>query len=172
MAHFAEIREDNNEVVRIIVVGNDDVDAHGGDYSIEAEEWVASFHPNCPWLLNNVFNGVYPKTYWKQTSIHVSKGVHSLGKTPMRKNTAGIGFIYDKNKDAFIVGKFSPGYVLDEEICQWVPSIAEPTIKTYGDNSNYTLIFDNDNMKWFGFDNKGDKFEWIPSSSLWISTGM
>jgi hypothetical protein len=45
MAHFAEIRSDNNEVIRVIVVSNEDVNNNGGELSVQAEQWVASFHP-------------------------------------------------------------------------------------------------------------------------------
>jgi len=42
MAHFAEIKQSNNEVVRVLVFSNEDIDAHGGDLSTEAEQWVAN----------------------------------------------------------------------------------------------------------------------------------
>jgi hypothetical protein len=45
MAHFAEIKESNNEVVRVLVFSNEDVNAHGGDLSTEAEEWVKNTTP-------------------------------------------------------------------------------------------------------------------------------
>ena len=39
---------------------------------------------------------------WIQTSYNTFGGVHKLGGTPLRKNYAGIGYTYDKTKDAFI----------------------------------------------------------------------
>ena len=36
MAHFAELNS-SNEVLRVIVVSNDDVDANGGDQHADAE---------------------------------------------------------------------------------------------------------------------------------------
>jgi len=171
MGHFAEIKKDTNEVIRVIVVGNDDIDAHGGDYSESAEQWVASFHPNDLYLLNNKFNGVYPETYWKQTSIHVARGVHSLGKTPIRKNPANVGSTYDKDKDAFIPPKLYNSWVFNEEICCWEPPIPEPTIKTYGENSKYVFYWDEENIKWLAYDENGNEFEWISSSFSWLATG-
>ena len=45
MAHFAEIKSDDNTVLRVVVVNNSDVDANGGDLSAEAETWVANNTP-------------------------------------------------------------------------------------------------------------------------------
>ena len=33
MAHFAEVKNTDNKVLRVVVISNDDVDANGGDYS-------------------------------------------------------------------------------------------------------------------------------------------
>jgi hypothetical protein len=38
----------------------------------------------------------------------------------IRKNYAGIGMIYDKDRDAFIPPKPEGDWVLDEETCSWV----------------------------------------------------
>ena len=45
MAHFAEL-DSNNEVIQVIVISNDDVDANGGDYSPEAETFVSNLIPH------------------------------------------------------------------------------------------------------------------------------
>lgn len=58
---------------------------------------------------------------WIQTSYNTQGGVHLLGKTPLRKNFAGVGFTYDKEKDAFIPPKPVDSWVLDEETCLWKP---------------------------------------------------
>ena len=44
MAHFAECRVDNNEVIRVIVVSDQDVADNGGKNSTEAEQWVKNNH--------------------------------------------------------------------------------------------------------------------------------
>lgn len=42
----------------------------------------------------------------------------------IRKNYAGIGYKYDKYKDAFIPPKPEGNYILDEDTCKWVtPSV-------------------------------------------------
>mgnify|MGYP001594010785 CR=1 FL=1 len=73
MAHFAEIDE-KGIVKRVIVAEQDFIDSGKvGD----------------------------PKN-WIQTSYDTHNGVHLLGGTPLRKNYAGIGYTYDKVRDAFI----------------------------------------------------------------------
>jgi hypothetical protein len=44
MAHFAELNS-SNEVLRVIVVSNDDVDANGGDQHADAETFVTTIVP-------------------------------------------------------------------------------------------------------------------------------
>jgi len=38
----------------------------------------------------------------------------------IRKNYAGIGYIYDEARDAFIPPQPGPDWTLDEETCTWV----------------------------------------------------
>jgi hypothetical protein len=64
---------------------------------------------------------------WKQTSYNTSCGVHKLGGTPLRKNHAGIGDIYDEDRDAFITKKPFNSWVLNEQTCQWIAPINLPT---------------------------------------------
>ena len=56
---------------------------------------------------------------WIQTSYNTIGGVHQLGGTPLRKNYAGIGFTYDREKDAFIPPKPFTSWVLNESTCLW-----------------------------------------------------
>lgn len=72
MAHFAEIKSSNNKVLRVVVINNDDVANNGGEYSTEAETWVANFIPNDPFILEDN-GGNYPETYWKQTSYNANE---------------------------------------------------------------------------------------------------
>ena len=64
---------------------------------------------------------------WIQTSYNTYGGVHKLGGTPLRKNYAGMGYTYDKIKDAFIPPKPFPSWTLDEDTCLWNPPVAYPT---------------------------------------------
>lgn len=63
---------------------------------------------------------------WIQTSYNTKAGVHLLGGTPLRKNYAGIGFTYDKERDAFIPPKPHASWTLDEETCLWEPPTPMP----------------------------------------------
>ena len=88
MAHFAELNE-NNEVLRVVVISNTDVDANGGDLHADAETFVSTIVP---------FSGA-----WKQTSYSGN----------FRKQYAGIGYSYDSSKDKFISPKPFASWSLD-----------------------------------------------------------
>jgi len=60
---------------------------------------------------------------WIQTSYNTHGGQHRLGGTPLRKNFAGIGFTYDREKDAFIPPKPEGDFVLNEETCLWEEAV-------------------------------------------------
>ena len=63
---------------------------------------------------------------WIQTSYNTFGGEHRLGGTPLRKNYAGIGYTYDKNKDAFIPPQPYPSWTLNETTCLWEAPVAYP----------------------------------------------
>lgn len=63
---------------------------------------------------------------WIQTSYNTHGGVHRLGGTPLRKNYAGIGYTYDRIRDAFIPPKPFLSWVLDEDSCLWNAPVAAP----------------------------------------------
>jgi hypothetical protein len=64
---------------------------------------------------------------WIQTSYNTRGGEHTLGGTPLRKNYAGIGYTYDRVRDAFIPPKPYASWVLNEDTCQWSAPVAMPT---------------------------------------------
>lgn len=64
---------------------------------------------------------------WIQTSYNTRGGVHTLGGTPLRKNYAGVGYTYDRIKDAFVPPKPYPSWVLDGDTCLWNAPVAMPT---------------------------------------------
>jgi hypothetical protein len=101
MGHFAEVDKDG-VVLRVIVAEQDFIDK---------EE-------------------LGPKSNWVQTSYNTRSGVHSGGKTPLRKNFAGIGYQYDSNRDAFLPKKKYDSWVLDEDTCQWKSPKAYPADKS------------------------------------------
>ena len=107
MAHFAKL--DENNIVVFVTVGRDE------DNGLEAE-------------LSARTGDVY-----KQTSYNTHGGVHSLGGTPFRKNYAGLGYIYDAQRDAFIPPKPYNSWVLDENTCLWNSPVAMPSDAGQGD---------------------------------------
>ena len=98
MAHFVEL-DDNNVVMRGIVVHNNELLIDG----VENEQKGIDF---C--LAHYGGN-------WIQTSYNAN----------FRKNYAGIGYTYDKGRDAFITPKCHDEAVLDEATCQWICDNAE-----------------------------------------------
>jgi hypothetical protein len=64
---------------------------------------------------------------WIQTSYNTHGGVHKNGGTPLRKNYAGIGFTYDRTKDAFIPPQPFASWTLDDNSCLWNAPVAMPT---------------------------------------------
>ena len=91
MAHFAELNS-SNEVLRVIVVSNDDVDANGGDLHADAETFVTTIVPY----------GTGGDS-WKQCSYNNN----------FRKQYAGIGSTYDSSKNKFIADKPYASWALD-----------------------------------------------------------
>ena len=63
---------------------------------------------------------------WIQTSYNTRGGVHANGGTPLRKNYAGIGFTYDRVKDAFIPPKPFASWTLNDETCLWQAPVPMP----------------------------------------------
>jgi len=62
----------------------------------------------------------------KRTSYNTRGGVHLNGGTPFRKNYAGIGYIYDETRDAFIPSQPFDSWVLNETSCLWEAPVAMP----------------------------------------------
>ena len=65
------------------------------------------------------------------------------GGVALRKNYAGVGYTYDKDKDAFIPPKPFASWVLDEDSCLWEAPVAKPDII---DEEDYS--WDEDNQEW------------------------
>lgn len=73
---------------------------------------------------------------YRQTSYNTRGGVHYDPNTgqpsadqskAFRKNYAGIGYTYDRERDAFIPPKPFNSWVLDEQSCLWNPPVPYPT---------------------------------------------
>ena len=148
MAHFAELNN-SNEVLRVVVISNDDVDSNGGELSSEAETFVASIVPHSE-----------DGTAWKQTSYNSN----------FRKQYAGIGHTYDASKNKFISPQPYPSWSLDSND-DWEAPVTYPTITEIDSNIVYTS-WDEDNQKWLGATHIGDpivttNYEWDATNLQW-----
>jgi len=117
--HFAEIDE-NNIVKRVIVAEQDFIDS----------------------------GAVGDSSNWIQTSYNTRGGIHYTpdsdepdGGVVLRKNHAGIGYIYDSDKDAFYQPQPYPSWLLNEDSCQWESPIPYPD-----DGSDYN--WNEENQSW------------------------
>ena len=117
MAHYAFL---NNNIVTEVIVGKD-----------EGED-------NTDW---EVHYGNFRNQVCKRTSYNTSGGIHSSGGIPYRKNYAGIGYIYDEQRDAFIPQKPYASFILNEDTCLWEPPVPYPT-----DGEQYT--WNEEDLQW------------------------
>jgi len=124
MASFAKLSL-GSKVISVHSLHNDVLkDANGVEQEILGINFLHQLHN-------------YP--FWKQTSYNTRGGVHLLGGTPFRKNHAGIGHIYDEDRDAFIEPKPYPSWTLNEDTCQWeAPSAYPDDGKRYNWNEETT----------------------------------
>ena len=100
MAHFAEVKNTDNKVLRVVVISNDDVNANGGDYSSDAEVFVQN-------LLGNT--SVTGGTYWKQCSYNENH----------RDRFPGIDSTWDADNDRFSPPCPYPNWVFDSDNNKW-----------------------------------------------------
>ena len=149
MAHFAELNSDN-EVIRVVVISNDDVIANGGDYSSQVETFVSN-------LIPHLENGVA----WKQTSYNNNQ----------RKQYAGLGYTYDATKNKFILPKPFDSWSLDSNY-DWIAPVTYPNVNKISSDA-VSIIWDEDNQKWLGKTFTGENlqtetnYEWDASGLSW-----
>ena len=104
MSHFAEINNDGI-VQNVIVAEQDFIDS----------------------------GAVGDSSNWIQTSYNTRGGVHYSPNShepdsgiALRKNYAGIGYTYDKTKDAFMAPQPFSSWLLDDETFQWNAPVSMP----------------------------------------------
>jgi len=102
MAHYAFL--DANNIVTEVITGKNE-----GEDGVDWEQWYGEFR----------------EQVCKRTSYNTSGGQHPEGK-PFRKNYAGVGYLYDAQRDAFIPPKPVASWVLNEETCLWNAPIPYP----------------------------------------------
>ena len=158
MAHFAEL-DINNRVIRVLTACNIDIQNNGGELSEQAALHFQSLNKFSE-------NGVK----WVQTSYNNS----------FRKQYAVISYTFDSIKNKFIAPQPFESWSLDAND-DWQAPVAFPTVITYGvpyENEKgimitpqYAITWNEVGQKWMGRDKENNEFEWIPSSSSWVSTG-
>lgn len=77
------------------------------------------------WLISNLGGK------WIQTSYNGN----------IRKNFAGVGYKYDKTRDAFIAPQPYVSWILNEDSCKWEPPIEYP-------NDGKPYNWDEDSLTW------------------------
>jgi len=127
MAHFAELDE-NNKVINVIKVNNDSID------SLNEEESGINF-------LESLFN----HRRWKRTSYNTYEGTHKDNKTPFRTNYAGIGMVYDEEKDMFYFSKpvEFPSFIFNETKGLWESPVPYPD-----ENDPESYVWDEPTISW------------------------
>ena len=106
MAHFARVKDG---IVTNVIVAE--------------QEFIDSYQDTEPGI-------------WVQTSYNTRGGVHYLtdSTTPssdqskaLRKNFAGIGYTYDRGRDAFYTPQPYPSWTLNDTTCIWEAPVAHPS---------------------------------------------
>ena len=127
MATFAKIGL-NNKVIEVLSVHNNELlDSNGVEQEVNGIDFLTKLTG-------------YP--VWKQTSYNTHGGVHDNGGIPLRKNFAGIGMIYDEDRDAFIAPKSFNSWILNETTCRWEAPVALPTDGNKYNWNELTLSWD------------------------------
>ena len=102
MAHFAKLDE-NDIVIEVLVV--DDAWLNDGTGVENEAQGIAALQQ---------WSGGHP--HWAQTSYN-----HNI-----RVRYAGIGYTFDRQRDAFIAPKPYPSWLLDEATTLWVAPVPMP----------------------------------------------
>ena len=120
MAHYAFL--DDNTVVTEVITGIHETETIEG---LDTETWYGNFRgQTC-----------------KRTSYNTRAGQNAISGIAFRKNYAGIGYVYDSIRDAFIPPKPYPSWILHEETCLWDSPIQYPN-----DGKLYT--WDEETISW------------------------
>jgi hypothetical protein len=123
MAHYAFL--DENNIVTQVIVG------------VEENELIEGLDPE-------IWYGNFKGQVCKRTSYNTVGNVHLSGGTPLRKNFASVGFIYDESWDAFRAPQPFPSWKLDYETFTWIPPVPYPEL------------------------NEGDAWRWGEINQEWI----
>jgi len=153
MAHFAELNG-SNQVVRVVVVGNDVATAAGplgeNDMHVDGETWCVNF-----------FKG----GTWKQTSYN----------NKFRKQYAGKGYTFDAAKNKFICPQSYPSWSLDAND-DWQAPVARPDNEGDDTDNPKRADWDEPNQKWIAethWNSETNQYDqnwnWDTASKTWVS---
>ena len=121
MAHYAKVN--NNIVEKVIVAEAEFFDTFVDD---SPGEWIKTSY--------NMRDGIYYDPETNQPAADQS--VIDNDEARKRKNYAGVGFIYNRELDAFIRPKPYNSWILNETTCAWEAPVAKPT-ETIENNQYY-----------------------------------
>ena len=171
MSHFAEISGSNNIVTRVIVAEQDFINSgavgassnwiqtsyntkggvhHCGGIEyvtepVEAKDAVLYTDEDIIPEDKEVGDVMIPAVEAVEAVYVEGKSPEDVGKpdggVALRKNYAGIGYTYDKDKDAFYTPKPFASWTLDEDTCLWEAPVAYPD-----DDKDYS--WDEDSQAW------------------------
>jgi len=135
MAHFAKV--ENGIVTSVIVVDQETLNlGHWGDPAL-----------------------------WIQTSYNTQGGVHTQGGTPLRKNYAGVGMLYDAGRDAFYAPKPYPSWTLNETTCHWNPPVPMP------ESTTVSYVWRESDTSWVvrpNYPTDGKDYTWDLEAGAWV----
>jgi hypothetical protein len=109
MSHFAKL--DQNNIVIFVTVGRQEDDGKEKELS----ERTGDTYKQTSY---NTRNGIHYNAETNEPSLDQSKA--------LRKNFAGVGYSYDKDRDAFIPPQPYPSWTLNEQTCNWDSPVPYP----------------------------------------------
>ena len=109
MGYFARVN--NGIVEQVISASQDFMDSY---VSPAPGEWIKTSY--------NTRGGIH---YARDENGQIT-GASEDQSRALRKNYAGVGYIYDVDRDAFYEPQPFPSWTLNETTCQWEPPVAHP----------------------------------------------
>ena len=148
MAHFAKLGS-NSKVIQVLTLNNGDMlNADGVEDESVGQQYLER-HNN------------WPAQMWIQTSYNTSGGTHTLGGTALRGNYAGIGHIWDEDKNLFYPKSPYPSWVLNTTTASWHSPIGdEPNLtdeqqaQNEADSHKWSHVWNEDGQSWDLVDSK------------------
>jgi len=126
MSHYAKVKDG---IVEQVIVAEPEFFQNFVDTS--PGQWIKTSY--------NMRGGVYydPNTNQPAEDQSVIEG----DEARQRKNYAGIGYTYDRDRDAFIPPQPFASWTLNEETCLWDPPVPYP-------NDGKEYVWDEESTSW------------------------